>query len=110
MFSPDLKKGNIELLILALLEHQSRHGYEIGKLIRSLSDDRLSFSASTLYPTLYAMEEKDWLEGRWVEKKDQRRRCFYSLTVKGRKALVARRRTWAEYIAAVNAIVEPGNA
>ncbi len=110
MFTPDLKKGNIELLILSLLEHQPRHGYEIGKLIRSLSDERLSFSASTLYPTLYAMEEKGWLKGRWVEKQGQRRRCFYSLTARGRKALTTRRRTWVEYIDAVNAIVEPGNA
>jgi hypothetical protein len=47
MFTPALKKGSIELLILSLLEHQARHGYEIGKMIRSLSDDRLSFSASS---------------------------------------------------------------
>jgi len=110
MFTPDLKKGNIELLVLSLLEHQPRHGYEIGKLIRSLSDDRLSFSASTLYPTLYSMEEKGWLKGRWVEKQGQRRRCFYSLTARGRRALTAHRRTWIEYIDAVNAIVGLGNA
>jgi len=110
VFTPDQKKGSIELLILSLLENQSRHGYEIGKLIRSLSDDRLSFSASTLYPTLYAMEEKGWLVGRWVEKKGERRRCFYTLTDSGRKALAARRTTWQQYIDAVNSIVEPGNA
>ncbi|MFC1545632.1 PadR family transcriptional regulator [Gemmatimonadota bacterium] len=110
MFTPDLKKGSIELLILSLLEHQARHGYEIGKMIRTLSDDRLSFSASSLYPTLYAMEEKGWLKGRWVEKEGQRRRCFYSLTADGRKALEASRSTWREYISAVNAIVEPSNA
>ena len=110
MFTPDLKKGSIELLILSLLEHQARHGYEIGKMIRTLSDDRLSFSASSLYPTLYAMEEKGWLKGRWVEKEGQRRRCFYNLTAAGRKALEASRYTWKEFISAVNAIVEPGNA
>jgi transcriptional regulator len=110
MFTPDMKKGSIELLILSLLEHQARHGYEIGKMIRTLSDDRLSFSASSLYPTLYAMEEKGWLKGRWVEKEGERRRCFYSLTSDGRKALEASRSTWREFISAVNAIVEPGNA
>jgi transcriptional regulator len=110
VFTPDLKKGSIELLILSLVEQQARHGYEIGKMIRSLSDDRLSFSASSLYPTLYAMEEKGWLKGRWVEKEGQRRRCFYHLTADGRKALEASRSTWREFISAVNAIVESGHA
>ena len=110
MFSPELKKGNIEFLILSLLENHKRHGYEIGKMIRRLSDDRLSFSASTLYPTLYQMDEKGWITGRWVEKEGQRRRCYYSLTNKGRKMLTAHRATWAEYIDAVNSIVGFNNA
>ena len=110
MFTPDLKKGNIELLILSLLEHQPRHGYEIGKMIRSLSDERLSFSASTLYPTLYAMEEKGWLEGRWVEKKGERRRCYYRLTAEGGKVLARQQQEWEAFTGAVRDVMGESHA
>ena len=61
MFSPELKKGSIELLALSLLEGQPRHGYEIGKLIEAQSGGRLKFAVSALYPTFYRMEKKGWI-------------------------------------------------
>ena len=35
MLAPDLKKGSAEFLVLSLLEHERRHGYELNKLIES---------------------------------------------------------------------------
>ena len=70
----ELKKGSAELLILSLLEARPRHGYEVSKLIDSRSGGRLRFHIASLYPLLYRLEERGWVEGRWVEKPGTRRR------------------------------------
>jgi PadR family transcriptional regulator PadR len=110
LFSPTLKKGSAELLILSLLEDEQRHGYEIAKLIIERSGTRLSFQASSLYPVLFRMEKRGWIKGRWVEKDGKRRRRFYRLTAKGEEALALKRETWKEFTLAVNLVVEPSHA
>ena len=110
MFSPELKKGSIEMLVLSLVEARPRHGYEIGKLIESRSGGRLTFALPTLYPTLLRLENRGWLKGRWVERAGERERCFYRLTPLGRRVLVQQRATWKVYIAAVNDVMDPGDA
>ena len=109
MFSPTLKKGSAELLILSILEKESHHGYEIAKLIRQESGNRLNFQASSLYPVLFRMEKREWIKGRWVEKEGERRRRFYRLTPKGAEALAVKRDTWREFTLAVNLVVEPNH-
>jgi len=110
VFSSELKKGSTEMLILALLESQPRHGYEIGKLIESRSGGRLTFALPTLYPTLLRLENRGWIKGRWVEKAGQRERCFYRLTPEGRRVLADRQENWKAYVAAVNEIMGTGDA
>lgn len=105
MFSPDLKRGSMELLILSILVGGTRHGYEIGKLLEQRSGGQLEFRVSTLYSALYRMEDRGWIEGRWVEKAGERRRCFYTLTSDGRAALDAQRREWEAFAAMVNRVV-----
>jgi len=105
VFSPELKKGSVELLILSLLDDQSRHGYEIGKLIELRSGGQLQFRISSLYPILCRLENKGWIKGRWVEKEGQRRRCYYRLMAKGEKALIEQRKNWQEFSAAINRVV-----
>jgi transcriptional regulator len=97
-----MKKGSVELLVLAMLEDKPRHGYEIGKQIELRSGGRIQFRISSLYPILCRMEERSWIKGRWVEKEGQRRRCFYSLTRTGKKALARERETWKAFAAAVD--------
>ena len=63
-----MKRGSAELLILALLEERERHGYDIGKQIDERSDGTITFHITSLYPTLYRLEAKGMIEGRWVEK------------------------------------------
>ena len=91
VFSPTLKKGSAELLLLSLLEAEQLHGYEIAKLISERSGERLRFQASSLYPVLFRMEKRGWIKGRWVEKEGERRRRFYRLTPKGEEALAVKR-------------------
>jgi transcriptional regulator len=110
VFSPTLKKGSAEFLILSLLDEEQQHGYEIAKLIEQRSGGRLSFPASSLYPVLFRMENRGWIKGRWVEKEGERRRRFYRLKPKGEEALAIKRDTWKEFTRAVNLVVEPSHA
>src|SRR5215467_11194661 len=105
MFSRELKKGSPELLILALLEEDDRHGYELGKLIESRSGGRLQFRIGSLYPILCRLESQSLIAGRWVEKAGERRRRFYRLTAKGRGALTSQRSAWEDFTSAVNQIL-----
>jgi PadR family transcriptional regulator PadR len=100
----ELKRGSTELLILALIEERDRHGYDIARLIEQRSSGAISFHAASLYPTLYRLEHKDLIEGRWVEKAGQRRRRYYRLTPAGRKALASHRSIWVGFIEALNRV------
>ena len=104
MLDRELKKGSAELLILSLVEVRPRHGYEISKLIEARSDGVLRFNVASLYPLLYRLEKRGWIQGRWVEKAGQRRRRYYKLTREGRKVLAAQRSGWEEFVAAINRI------
>jgi PadR family transcriptional regulator len=97
-----LQKGSADMILLALLEAQPRHGYELAKLIDSQSENRLQFHVASLYPMLYRLERKCLVEGKWVEKAGERRRRFYRLTPQGRRALADHRRNWREFVQALN--------
>jgi transcriptional regulator len=104
MLAPDLKKGSAEFLVLSLLEHERRHGYELNKLIESRSRGVLTFHIASLYPLLYRMEDRGWIAGRWVEKAGERRRRFYSITAEGRRTLEALRGGWLAFTEAVSRV------
>ena len=106
----ELKKGSAELVVLSLLEHQARHGYEIGKLVTSKSRGMLTFNAASLYPLLYRLEKRGWIDGKWVEEAGQRRRRFYRLTANGRTVLAEQRDGWKTFVTAINRISGVGNA
>jgi PadR family transcriptional regulator, regulatory protein PadR len=104
MFDRELKKGSAELLILSLVEAQPRHGYELSKLIETRSDGLLSFRVASLYPLLYRLEKRGWIQGRWVEKAGQRRRRYYRLTPAGATVLAEQRTGWQQFVRAINRI------
>jgi len=106
----ELKKGSTELLILALLEARPRHGYEIGKLIETRSDGRLTFRIGSLYPVLVRLEARGVITGRWTEKAGERRRRFYRLTAEGRAVLRRQRTAWEEFTDSVNQILRSRHA
>src|SRR5215471_238004 len=97
----ELRKGSAELLVLSLLEDRRRHGYDIGKVIEARSGGLLAFHIASLYPTLYRLERKKLITGRWVEKAGQRRRRYYQITPAGREMLEAQRTRWEQFIASI---------
>jgi PadR family transcriptional regulator PadR len=104
------KKGSAEMLILSLIEARPRHGYEISKLIEQRSGGAVRFHVASLYPLLYRLERRGLIQGRWVEKTDQRRRRYYRLTRQGHRILAAQLRGWREFVAGINRITETENA
>ena len=90
------------MIILALLEAQSRHGYELAKLIETQSGSVVQFHVASLYPMLYRLERKGLVDGKWVEKPGERRRRFYRLTPAGRQELARHRKNWREFVEAMN--------
>ena len=100
----ELKRGSAELLILALLEERQRHGYEIGRLIDARSRGTISFHVTSLYPTLYRLEDRGLIEGRWVERTGQRRRRYYKVTRAGRRTLASQRTVWDTFFSALNQV------
>ena len=106
----ELKRGSTELLILALLEERDRHGYDIARLIDQRSGGAISFHTASLYPTLYRLEHRDLIEGRWVERPGQRRRRYYRLTPAGRKTLKSQRSLWHGFFDALNRVARVTHA
>lgn len=104
MLTPELKKGSAEFLVLSLLRHEARHGYDLSKLIEVRSGGVVQFQVSSLYPLLYRMERRGWIRGRWVEKAGQRRRRYYSLTAAGQDILEAQRESWLEFVQAIGRV------
>ena len=101
---PEWKKGSAELLVLSLLEDRARHGYDICKLIEARSGGALTYHVTSLYPLLHRLEEQGWIEGKWVEKAEQRRRRYYSLTQEGRRQLVSMQKSWRDFVAAISRV------
>ncbi len=106
----ELKKGSTDFLVLALLEHEPRHGYELSKLIESRSRGVVRLHVASLYPLLYRLERRGWISGRWVEKARQRRRRYYRLTATGFKVLEDQRRSWVAFVSAINRVTRLGHA
>jgi len=100
----EAKKGSAEVIILAIVERESHHGYEIAKLIEQRSGGDLRFTLASLYATLYRMEDRGWIKGRWIEKPGLRRRCHYRITDEGRRMLAAQRADWGRFVAALNQV------
>ena len=98
------KKGSADLFILALIDEADHHGYEIGRQIDVRSAGAVRFTMASLYATLYRLEERGLIKGRWVEKAGQRRRRYYRITDSGRSMLASQREDWARFIAALTHI------
>jgi transcriptional regulator len=101
---PEWKKGSAELLVLSLLEDQPRHGYDVSKLIQLRSGGALRFHVTSLYPLLHRLEKQGLIDGRWVEKPEQRRRRYYSLTPQGRTALRSKQQGWKDFVALISRV------
>jgi len=86
--------GNVETLILAVLESGPSYGYAIVKKLNERADGILQLGEGTIYPVLHRMEEKKLVASRWRLAENGRQRKYYRLVSKGHKALAVNRWQW----------------
>lgn len=102
----DLMQGTLELLILKTLSRDSMHGYGIAQRIHEAVDDLLKVEDGSLYPALYRMEERGWVNSEWGLSENNRRAKFYKLTKAGRKQLDSESANWERVSQAVTKILQ----
>ncbi len=101
----ELPQGTVDLLVLKALSLGAMHGYGIGQRIGQLAEELLSVEEGTLYPALYRMERRNWIQAEWGISENKRRARFYSLTAAGRKQLGEEERQWAAISLAVGKVL-----
>ncbi len=106
----DFLHGTLDVLILKTLTGGAMHGYAIGKAIEVGSGGALTVEEGSLYPALYRMEKRGWLDAEWGTSELGRRAKFYRLTRMGRQQLASDTVAWAAFAAAVNRILVPAFA
>ena len=104
MFNKEILKGFSPIIILAILENKAKYGYQIAQEIKEKSDKTLNFGEGTLYPLLHRLEREKMLTSFWQEA-NNRKRKYYSLTAKGRKALQAQKHEWQSFSQSISQVI-----
>jgi PadR family transcriptional regulator, regulatory protein PadR len=102
----ELLKGTLSLLILSLLSRKPMYGYEIAATVHRDTDGAFTWREGSLYPNLHKMQADGLIAGKWEEKETGRKRRYYHVTDKGRKALLEKVESWNELCQAVSRILE----
>jgi transcriptional regulator len=105
--SSEFLHGTLDVLILKSLSGGPRHGYAIARWLETGSGDTLQIEDGSLYPALYRLERKGWIESEWGVTDTKRKAKFYRHTAAGRAQLTRQTAEWAEFSAAVSRILLP---
>lgn len=97
MSTKSLNGASITAIILSILQNGDSFGYDIISRVRDISGGEVEWAAGSLYPVLHRMQTNGWIEDYWHEPDGERRRRYYRITPKGRKALAAERRKWMTF-------------
>jgi PadR family transcriptional regulator, regulatory protein PadR len=97
--------GTMDALILKTLAAGPRHGYGIGRWLEDMSQGELRIEEGTLYPALYRLEKRGWIEAEWGLSELGRRAKFYRLTKRGAMELRRETQEWARFASAVSGVL-----
>jgi transcriptional regulator len=99
-------QGTLELLILKTLAREAMHGYGIAQRIHQSVDDLIKIEDGSLYPALYRMEGRGWVESEWGVSENGRRAKYYKLTRAGRKQLADECANWERISQAITRVLQ----
>ena len=105
----ELLKGNLDLLLLAILRDGPRHGYALIEELRRRSGSLFDLPEGTIYPALHRLERQGLLRSAW-EQAGGRRRRVYALTAAGVRAREERAAAWQRFSSGVRAVLEDAAA
>jgi PadR family transcriptional regulator, regulatory protein PadR len=100
-----LRKGCLELAILAALWEGRRYGLEILRLIES--DSELIISEGTIYPLLTRLKALRLVESEWVESESGHPRKYYALTASGRQRALEMTAIWERFSSSMTRMLAP---
>ena len=103
----DLLRGALEMLILRTLEHEPMHGFGITEALREASAEVLAVDEGSMYPALYRMQRRGWIDAEWGRSENNRRAKFYSITDEGSRQLQQARARWDRFSEAVQRVMRP---
>ena len=101
----ELLHGTLEVMILKTLSWGRMHGYGVGRWIEQQGGEALQIDEGSLYPALYRLERKGWIDSEWGLSEKNRRAKYYRLTPAGRQALRAHLSLWGNFAAAVGRVL-----
>lgn len=96
-----LLPGTLDVLVLAALQGDPRHGYDVAEWIRVRSGETLQIDDGALYTSLHRLEKRGLLAAEWGVSDSNRRAKYYSLTGDGVRRLEEETRSWGRYASAV---------
>jgi transcriptional regulator len=100
-----LLHGTLDALILKTLVRKPLHGYAIARSIEDVSRETVVIEDGSLYPALYRMEQRGWLEAEWGTSELGRRAKLYRLTEAGRKQLAAEMAIWKRFSVGISKVL-----
>ena len=103
-----LLHGTLDALVLKTLAHGPLHGYGIAKWIEEATGEAVIVEEGSLYPALYRMERREWIEAEWGTSELGRRAKFYRITGEGRRRLQAETQQWARFATGVSKMLLAG--
>lgn len=102
----ELLQGTLDMLVLKVLSRNELHGYGIARRIQEISEDVLKVEEGSLYPALYRMEQKGWIESSWGLSENNRRAKYYRLTPTGQQQLVLETSDWEALSIAISRVLQ----
>jgi PadR family transcriptional regulator PadR len=102
-----LRKGTLELAILAALQQRTLYGLELLKLLQSLPSTTIT--EGTLYPLMDRLKRDELVDAQWVQEGDSRPRKYYQLTASGAQKLTELTRLWRQSVSDIEFLLaNPG--
>ena len=105
----ELLQGTLDMLILQTLQWGPQHGYAIAQTIKAQSSEALQIETGSLYPALHRLQKQGWVKSDWDITEANQRAKFYRLTPAGKKQLLRERSKWADLVAAIGGVLNPGH-
>lgn len=101
----DILQGMLDMLILKAVSLGPLHGYGVLLRIQQISKDALQIPQGSLYPALFRLEHKGWIQSEWGESENKRKAKYYTLTATGRKQLRSEAAEWSRLSGAIASIL-----
>ena len=102
----DRLHGTLDALILKTLSWGPRHGYAVARWLEDTTSEALQIEEGSLYPALYRMEKKGWIEHEWGTSELGRKAKFYKLTTAGRRHLRQETEEWSAFVRTVSLVLQ----